>query len=165
MPIPLTVLTVDALHRLLHLRYILAGASVQGLLHQRLLGTTAASERLLQGRIGSQTTVDFDQPVRPSQHRNKGVVELVMRRMLHRFLPNPHKLADRTKHIPLPQCHANGRQTGTRRKMGGRFRGRLVHSDGSPIFGFSSFDRYDPSSFFWQVPFCWRHPAPTLDKI
>src|SRR5206468_2426416 len=104
--------------------------------------TATASEGGLQGWVTAQPRVNFHQPMGSGQHRNEGIKELVDRRMLDRLLGNPHVLADRSKQIQLPQLHAKRCQTGTWRKMVRRLRGRFVHADGSPIFGFTSFDRY-----------------------
>src|SRR5439155_25962808 len=128
-------------------------------------GTAGASEVCLQGGVASKACIDFDHPMSSGQQADKGIVELVDRRVLDCLLGNAHPLADGAKHIQLPQFHSQGRQTRTGRKMSRRFRGRFLHDDGPPISGFTSFDRYDPSSFFWQVPFCWQHTATTLDKI
>jgi len=99
------------------------------------------------------------------QHADKGILQFVNRGVLHRLLGNAHGLADRPKQIDLTQLHANGCQTRTRGKMSLGLCERLVHDDGSPLSGFISFDRYGPSSFFWQVPFLRQHSATTLDKI
>ena len=162
MAIPLTVLAINAVQRLFHLAHILGGAAIQRFLHHRLLGTTAASEGCLQRLITAQAGVDFDQPMRSGQQANEGIVDFVDRCMLDCLLGNTYRLADWAKHVQLPQFDAHRRQTRTPGKM---FRDRLVHDDDPPISDFTLLDRYDPSSLFWQVPFCWQHPAASLDKI
>src|SRR5258708_5672233 len=162
---PLTVLAIDRVQRLFHLAHILGTTVIQGFLHHRLLGTAAASERFLQSWVGSQAGVDFDQPVGSCQQTDKGIVDFVNRRMLDRLLSNPHRLANGTKHVQLPQLYAQRGQTRTSAKLFRWLRGRLVLHDDPPISDFILFDRYASSSFFWQVLSSRHHAATSLDKI
>ncbi len=113
----LTVLAIDGIHRLLHLFDVGSGTSVQGPLHQRLLRTRSSAKGHLQHRVAAQTGIDFHQPVSTRQQADKGIVEFVTWRVLHRLLRNEHRFADRTKHIQVLELHANRCQTGTRGKM------------------------------------------------
>jgi hypothetical protein len=63
----LTVAPRDVIDRLLHLRHRRGGASIQGLLHHRLLRTGRAPKGRLQARISSQPTIDFSQAMGPGQ--------------------------------------------------------------------------------------------------
>lgn len=101
--------------------HILACAAIQRFLHDRLLGTPDASEGGLQGRIGSQTGVDFYQPMGSGQQADKGIIQLVNRRVLDRLLGDLHRLSDRAKQVQLLQLHAQGRQTRTPGKLLRRF--------------------------------------------
>jgi hypothetical protein len=67
-----------------------------------------------------------------SQQADKGIIELIDRRMLDGLLPNLHLGADRTKQIELTQLHSNGCQAGSRAKMVRRVYARLIHSDAPP---------------------------------
>lgn len=107
----LAVLSIDLIERLLQLRHSV-WAGIQGFLHHRLFSTRASAKGLLQGRIGSQAGVDFDQSVNSGQQADKGIIELVGRRMLDGFLPDLHRGANRAKEIELTQFHSNGCQAG-----------------------------------------------------
>jgi hypothetical protein len=52
-------------HGLLQLGNVISGTAIQGLLHHRLFGTTAAAEGALDGGIAPQAAVDLDQAVGP----------------------------------------------------------------------------------------------------
>ncbi len=97
----LTVLSIDLIQRLLQLYHIFCSAGIQGLLHHRLLGTRTSAKGLLQSRIGSQTRIDFYQPVGSGQQTDEGVRELVRWRMLDGFLLDLHRGADRVKQLEL----------------------------------------------------------------
>jgi hypothetical protein len=71
--------------------------------------------------------------VSSGQQADKGIIELVRRRMLDGFLPNLHMGADRAKEIELTQFHSNGCQRSTACKMLRLIRATLVHDDGSPL--------------------------------
>jgi hypothetical protein len=68
-----------------------------GFLHHRLFGARRASEGLLQAWVSSQAGIDFHQPVGSSQQADKGIIELVSRRMLDGFLLNLDLGPDRAK--------------------------------------------------------------------
>jgi hypothetical protein len=111
MPKALTVLPIHAIKGVLQLLHILAGAGIQCFLHHRLFRTAATSESGLQGRITSQTRIDFDQPVRSGQHRDEAVDELLDGSMLDRLLCYVDFLSNGTEHIQVLQLHSNGGQT------------------------------------------------------
>ncbi len=131
--IALAVLAIDHVHGLLHLLHILSCAGIQHPLHHRLLGTQASSERSLQGRIGSETTVDFHQPTSTGQQADKGIIELVTGRMLDRLLFNAHYLLDLTKQVQVLELHAQRCQARTRGKMTFRWYDRFVTDDEPPL--------------------------------
>ncbi len=153
MPVALTVLLVDHIHGLLHLLDRRGSTGVQRPLHHRLLGTEASSERSLQDGIGSETTVDFHQPVSACQQADKGIVELVTGRVLDGLLLNAHGLADRTKHVQMLELHPQRCQARTRSKMTFRWCERIVFDDGPPLPGVKlPVIGYAPSSFLLQSP-------------
>ena len=121
--------SIDLIESVSQLSHILSSASIQGLLHDRLLGAGWAPKGLLQAQVGSQAGIDFHQPMSASQQADKGIHQLVDGRMLDGFLPDLHPLADRTKEIQLAQFHSYGRQRSCRAKMVRRRCERLVHGD------------------------------------
>jgi hypothetical protein len=68
-----------------------------GFLHHRLFGACRAPKGLLQAWVSSQARIDFHQPVGSCQQADKGIIELVSRRMLDGFLPNLDLGTDRAK--------------------------------------------------------------------
>ncbi len=90
MLLALTVLAIDHVQRLVHLLHLLGCTDLQGVLHHRLLGTTAASKGALQGGIGEPPRLDLDQALGSCQHTDQGVGEFVGRALLTRLLRNVH---------------------------------------------------------------------------
>ncbi len=90
---------------------------------------------------------------------DKGIVELVGRRVLDGLLRNVHSFSDRTKQVQVAHVHAQRCQTRTGRKMTFRGYDRLVHMMGLLSLVVNSSDRSAPSSFFWQVLRSWQHTA------
>ncbi len=164
-PIAWTALTIDDVQCLLHLSHMLAGTGIQRLLHDRLLRTSAPSERSLQGCITAQTRIDLDQAMGSRQHADEGIVDLVDRCVLDCLLINTHALAKWAKQIELTQLDADCRQTGTRRKMTRRF--RVVDSFMMMVLlsqrCVSAIDMFHHRSS--QVPFFQRHCAAILAEI
>ncbi len=80
--------------------------SSKRLLYHRLLGAGRPAHRPLRPRIAAQERVDLHQFVCSSHDGDKPVVEFVERRLLHRFLRDPHPRPDRRAHVALPQQHA-----------------------------------------------------------
>src|SRR5260221_4955484 len=145
----LTVLAIDLIQRVLQLRHIFGGAGIQSLLDRRLFGTRTSAKGLRPRRVGSQTGIDFDQPVGSGKPADEGVIELVNGRMLDGFLPNLHRRADRVKQIELTQLHSYGGQKSRWAKMVRRSCDRLVHGDAPSHESFfvSSLAMEHPSSF------------------
>src|SRR2546425_4019106 len=144
----LAVLSRDLIQRLLQLRYIFCGASIQGFLHHRLFGAGRAPKGPLQAWVSSQARIDFHQPVGSCQQADPGIIELVSRRMLDGFLPNLYLGTDRAKQIELTQLHSYGCQAGSRAKMVRRACDRLVHGDAPPnesFFGSSLAMEHHPA--------------------
>jgi len=129
MPKALAVGSVDQIQRLLQLSHILGCAGIQGLLHDRLLGTGRPSEGPLQATISSQAGIDLHHPMGSSQQADESISELVDWRMLDGFLLNLHLRTDWTKEIQLTQFHSYGGQTGRRCKMLRCLGDTLVHGD------------------------------------
>ncbi len=164
MLLALTVLAIDHVQRLVHLLHLLGCTDLQGVLHHRLLGTTAASKGALQGGIGEPPRLDLDQAMGSCQHTDQGVGEFVGRALLTRLLRNVQRVLNRLKHLQRSELDADGRQAGTTAKLLGGRCARFGHDDASPLVQFSLYERDDSSSFFWQAPFLGLS-ATTLGQI
>src|SRR5206468_9704045 len=123
------MLLVTPSQRVLHPADTRTRTRSRRLLHYRVLRTGLAAKGVLQGHISSQARINPYHPVSPCQQADKGVIELVSRRMLDGFLPNLYLGTDRAKQIELTQLHSYGCQAGSRAKMGRRACDRLVHGD------------------------------------
>jgi len=93
----LAVLSKDLIQRMLQLRHILCGASIQRFLYHRRFGAGRASKGFLQAWVSSQTRIDFHQPVGSGQQADPGIIELGSLCMLDGFLLNPDLGPDRAK--------------------------------------------------------------------
>jgi hypothetical protein len=72
--IGLAVPSNDDGQHLMELDHILRSASIQRILHHRLLGAAGSSKGALQAYIGLQPFVDFHQSLCPSRQADKGCI-------------------------------------------------------------------------------------------
>ncbi len=103
MLIALAVGAVDRGQSLLQLVDVGLGTSIEGFLNDRVFGTRLAPKGTLQGRVGTQARIDFDQAVCATQDGNQGIIEFVAGRMLHGFLLNLDQVAYWAKQVTLLQ--------------------------------------------------------------
>ena len=88
------LLPEDDLERLHHLADTGRGAGIQCGLDDGLAGARLPAEGSLQGRISTQSGVDFRQPVRAGEERNQSILQFVERIVPDLLLRDPHFLFD-----------------------------------------------------------------------
>ena len=87
-PIPTAPVAIDGVHRRFHLSDIRGRTSIQRVLHDQLFRAPFTPKSSLQAPIVSHSLVDLDQSVGTGQDRDKAIVQLLNRCVLHYFLIN-----------------------------------------------------------------------------
>jgi hypothetical protein len=75
----------------------------------------AKTKGALHGRVRPDPGVDLNEPVRPGQHGDEGVRQLLHRRMLDRLLPDADALRNCIEELQRADLQAESAERGARR--------------------------------------------------
>lgn len=165
MAVTLAMLTVDGVHRLLHLLGIRWGIGTEHALHHQLFGAGLATKRRLQARGVAQALVNLNQAICTNQDSDKAIIHFLNQCVLRDFLLNLDLFLDRPKQVELSHPQSDHRECGTRRESAlDWLGGRVIHGDEPPVFGIGFPARYGSSLPLWKARFASQHIVPYSGK-